>query len=109
MGVVLGMLSGCRSLKETESLTARLAKGTRRLLGIRGRIPDTTLRDILCRLDWVELREALHRVVLSARRSKTLRSLGFPAGIVAMDGKAVTTPAWDGCFVGQRTDSEGRP
>ena len=108
-GVVLGMLSGCRSLKDTESLTARLAKGTRRLLGIRARIPDTTLRDILCRLDWVELREALHRGVQSARRSKTLRSLGFPIGIVAMDGKAVTTPAWDECFIGQRTDSEGRP
>ena len=64
-GVVLGMLSGCRSLKETESLTARLAKGTRHLLGIRGRIPDTTLRDTLSRLDWQELRKAQHQGVLS--------------------------------------------
>ena len=44
---LVGMVAGCKSLAETEALTAELSVGMRRLLGLPRRVPDTTLRDLL--------------------------------------------------------------
>ena len=61
--VLLGLMAGERSLKDIEALTAEMSVATRRLLGIGRRVADTTLRDFLCRLEPVQLRQLLALVI----------------------------------------------
>jgi len=56
-----------------------------------GKIPDTTIRSVLVRLNPDALRQILHRQVRSAHRSKQLRPVGLPFGVVAIDGKYMPT------------------
>jgi predicted transposase YbfD/YdcC len=86
--VVVGLIAGCKSLADVEVLTANFSLTARRQLGIRRRVPDTTLRTLLCRLQPDCLRGVIHSLVRKAHRRKALTPQGFPFGIVAMDGKA---------------------
>src|SRR6266508_2915865 len=45
---LLGLMAGCKSLRETERLTEHLSVASRRQLGLKRRLPDTTARDTLC-------------------------------------------------------------
>ncbi|MCG8556383.1 MAG: transposase family protein [Proteobacteria bacterium] len=47
---LVGMMAGCTSLSQVEMLTQQMSRSMRRRLGIAGRVADTTLRDLLCRL-----------------------------------------------------------
>jgi hypothetical protein len=92
---LVAMMAGAKSLAEVEMLTDNLSVATRKLLGIRRRVADTTLRDVLCRLDIHQLRAVLHRVIKLAVRRKALVPVGLPFGVVAMDGKSTAIAAWD--------------
>ena len=86
--VLLGLASGCKGLTEVEELTAGMHSSVRKLIGIPKRIPDTTLRDYLCRLDPTSLSEVLYVVGYDAWRRKALRPNGdFPFAALSLDGK----------------------
>lgn len=106
---VLGMLSGCQSLAEVEQLTSRLSRPVRRRLGIARRLPDTTARDVLCRVPVRPLIEALHRAVRAAQRAKALEPVGLPFHMAAMDGKATALPTWEGPYAQRQQPEDGLP
>ncbi|HKY36227.1 MAG TPA: transposase family protein [Polyangiaceae bacterium] len=54
------MLTGAKSLAEVETLSERLSRPMRRLLGVQRRLPDTTLRSALCTIEPDRLRKPLH-------------------------------------------------
>lgn len=106
--VIVGMAAGQRSLAELELLTRSMAPSVRKLLGIARRIPDTTMRDALVRVVPLELRFVLRRMIHAAQRRKALPLQGFPFGVVALDGKGTSVPAWDHHYSQQRTYDDGR-
>ena len=103
--VVVGMASGCRSLSETEALTAEMASALRRLVQIQRRVPDTTARDALEGVHPSEVRRSLRAQVKAAHRRKSLTPECLPFGVAAMDGKSVTTEVWDDHYA-QQHESE---
>lgn len=87
---LLGLLAGCKGILEVEELTKDLPKSVRRLLGIPRRIPDTTLRDFLCKLDPEKLYELVYIVGYDAWRRRALRQredIDIPFGVISADGK----------------------
>jgi hypothetical protein len=92
------MVCGSRSLCDVEKLTGAMSGPIRRLLGVRRRIADTTLRDLLCRLDVQEVRKVLHRTVRVAHRRKAVAPVALPFGVVAMDGKCTSIDGVDGRY-----------
>ncbi len=106
---LVAQLAGARSTAEAEALSARLSPAMRRQLGVSRRVPDTTLRDTLCRLAPDDLRAVLHRSVQAADRRKALVPQGLPFGVVAMDGKSVTLPGWGADYVQRHVPERGEP
>ena len=88
--VLIGMVAGKKSLKAVETLSADVSSAVRKLMAIRGRTPDTTLRNVLVRIEPNELRGCIHRQVRKAHRRKALAPQGLPFGIVALDGRSTT-------------------
>ena len=107
--VLAGMMSGCRSLRELEQLTEMLSPAIRRKLKLGRRLPDTTLRDALCKLSLDGLRGCLHRVVKAAWRRKALEPQGLPFGVAALDGKVTAVPYWDDKYVQRHLPEVGEP
>lgn len=105
--VVTGLAVGCKSLGQTEALTAEMSLPVRRRLGIRRRVPDTTMRDALVKVDPNEVRAALHAQTKAAHRRKALEPDGLPFGVTAMDGKGSTASAWDNKYAQRQRHSEG--
>jgi hypothetical protein len=103
---VTALLCGCKSLAETEALTAEMAPAARAKLGLRTRLPDTTLRDLLVKIPPDPLRQAIYRQIKAAHRRKTLTPVGLPFGVVTMDGKVTAVRATRGPFVQPRFDAE---
>lgn len=93
--VIVGMASGQKSLADLEDVTSSLSPFSRRVFGIQKRVPDTTLRDLLVRLDSKGLRQLIHTQVKQAVRRKSLTPDGLPCGVVAIDGKHVATSIAD--------------
>jgi hypothetical protein len=89
---LVGLMAGCRSLREAERLTEVLPRAARRLLGLPRRLADTTARDALCRVPLDGLRAVLHRAVRAAWRRKALAPKELPVGVVALDGKVTAVP-----------------
>lgn len=106
---LLGLMSGCRSLWETEQLTDSLAPAMRRRLRLMRRLPDTTARDALCKMPLEGLRAALHRLVRAARRRKALAPVELPVSVVALDGKVTALPALNQPFVQTQHPEGGSP
>ena len=52
---LVGMAAGLKSFAETEDLTAEMSLTMRRKLGIRRRIPDTTMRNTIVKMNPEEL------------------------------------------------------
>lgn len=90
--VLVGLMAGCKRLGDVEALTDEMSVSARRMLGIPRRTPDTTLRQLLIKLEPDELRQRLHGQVKAAHRRKALSSLGLPFGQVAVDGRSTTLP-----------------
>ena len=104
---VVGLVSGAQSLGDVERTTAELTPAVRRRLGIHRRVPDTTLRDTLCKLRPAEVRPHLHRVVRAAHRRKALSAApGLPFGMVSLDGKATAVPSSDDFYAQRQTSGE---
>jgi hypothetical protein len=106
---LVGLMAGCRNLWEAEQLTAHISVASRRLLGLKRRLADTTARDALCRVSLDELRRALHRLVHAAWRRKTLAPVGLPFGVVALDGKVTAVPCLNQRFVQNQHPEVGPP
>jgi hypothetical protein len=75
-----GMLSGARHLRAVETFSE--------IYG--ARVPDTTLHDVLVKLDGEPLRAVLVDEVKDALRSHELPKAAFPVRITAIDGKSVS-------------------
>lgn len=86
-GLFLGLLGGCRTLREVESHTEELGETGRRYVS--RRIPDTTLWELLPRLPVDDLQDKLAAQVRSLQRSKRLAPEGLPCGAISIDGKGI--------------------
>ncbi len=107
---VAAMATGARSLADAERVTATLSRAARRWLGIRRRVPDTTLRDALGRVRPDHLATCLHRLVLKAHRRKALEPIAsLPFGVAALDGKSIALPSCDDFYAQRQTHGEGAP
>lgn len=109
--VLFGLASGCKGFTEVEELTSNLGTGVRRQTGINRRVPDTTLRDYVCKLKPEDVLPLLQVVGYDAWRRKALvQDPRFPFGIVSLDGKYPTvadvTPAE---YVQVHHDEAGNP
>jgi hypothetical protein len=107
-GVLASLVAGGKSLGDVEWLTSEWSDAIRRRLGLRGRVPDTTLRDVLVRLTPQKLRPLLWRQVRAARRRGALEPQGLPFGVLALDGKATALPVWDGILASRQRTEDGK-
>ena len=107
--VVGGMVAGQQSLAEVEAMSANLTAPVRRLLGARRRVPDTTMRDALLRVEPGAVRRSLRSLVRAAQRRKALTIDGLPFGVVSFDGKHFDLPSVDDGYAQRQTASEGAP
>jgi len=96
---LLGIMSGRKSLRDIEQMTADLSPTSRRQLGIKKRIPDTSLRDVICRMEMDSLRQCLHLMMASAWRRKAIEPMGLPFHMLVLDGKSTALPCWDDQYV----------
>ena len=103
---VIGMASGAKSLADTEEVTASFSRAMRRKLGIARRVPDTTLRDNLCRVVPDLLVSSLHALVRAAHRRKALEPDGLPFGVASFDGKGVAIPSSDDGYAQRQTQTD---
>ena len=106
VAVVAAVAAGGRSLADAERITATLPQAARRWLGIPRRVPDTTMRDALGRVQPGHLVPCLHSVVLAAYRRKALRPAGLPFGLVSLDGKAFSIAGCDDFYAQRQTPDE---
>jgi predicted transposase YbfD/YdcC len=106
---LVGLMAGCKGLREVEGLTGVLSVASRRQLKLKRRLADTTMRDALCEVALDDLRRALHRLIHAAWRRKALSPVGLPLSVVAMDGKVTMLPTLNQPFVQNRHPEEGLP
>jgi hypothetical protein len=99
---LVGLVARCRSVAELEELTTDISPAARRILRLRGRLPDTTARDVLVGVDPEELRKAVYRQVRKLERRKVLAPTTLPWGVVSLDGKATTITSWDDLYAQQQ-------
>jgi len=85
--VILGMAGGEKSLAQVEAATCTWSAALKRKLGFQGRMPDTSMRDVLVKLDLDDVRGLMHRQIKAAHRSKSLQKDGMPVGMCSVDGK----------------------
>src|SRR5204863_1097582 len=107
--IVGGMLAGKKSLAEVEALSTRLSGPVRRLLGVRRRVPDTTLRDALGTLEPGDMRKPLHALTRAAHRRKALAPDELPFGVVSFDGKHFSIPSCDDWYAQRQTQGDDAP
>jgi hypothetical protein len=100
------MVAGTKSLAQVEELSERMSQPTRRLLGIRRRLPDTTLRNALCTIEPDEVRKPLHALVRKAHRRKALEPNDLPFGVVSLDGKGFSIPSTDDWYAQRQTQGQ---
>jgi hypothetical protein len=78
-----------------------------RLLGVTRRIPDTTLRDLLCVIRPNALRGPIHAVIRAAHRRKAIEPDRLPFGIAVMDGKGTALGGCDDFYAQRQSQGEG--
>ena len=106
---LVGLMAGCKSLWDSEQLTAGLSVAARRQLAVPRRLADTTARDALCQVSLDDLRSALHRLVRAAWRRKALEPVGLPMSVLALDGKVTALPCLNQPFVQTQHPEVGSP
>lgn len=75
-----GMLSGCKNLREVESLSEVTGE----------RVPDTTLQNFLVKVDPRPLNKEIAKQVKQSLRDHELPKGDFPIRLIAIDGKCLT-------------------
>lgn len=105
---IVGHAAGCKGLGDVEHMTGAMATGARRALRLPGRVPDTTLRDVLVRVEPNGLRRLLHAGIRRAHRRKQLAH-DLPLRVASLDGKGTASWLFDRPNAkhkyGQRQDS----
>ena len=107
---LVGILAGCKGLKEVEELSEQLSPSARKKLDLPSRIADTTLRDFLAKLDPIALRHLLSVVGYDAGRRKALRHRSdapCPFGVLSADGKVSATSDTSDCELSQLHHTDG--
>ena len=104
--VILGLIAGARSFRELEAMSGAMTAPARRCFRLRGRLSDTTTRDLVARLSPDEVRAVLHAQIRIFKRQKALEPERLPWGVLSMDGKATAINAWDNRYV-QKQGSRG--
>ncbi len=104
---LVGMAAGLKSFADTEKLTEEMSPAMRRKLGVRKRIPDTTMRTTALKVDPEGLRKCLRRQTKAAHKRKALTPDGFPFGVAAVDGKYTAIKAWDEEYSQRQSGSNG--
>jgi hypothetical protein len=104
---LVGLVAGSKSLAELEDLTVKMSAAARGALGIVRRVPDTTLRSLLCEMTPESLRAVMHRQVRAAHRRKALVLEQLPFGVVALDGKDTALPSCDDNYAQRQTQEGG--
>ena len=94
--IAMSMVAGCKSFKQMEALSKESSLATRKKLGIPRRLPDTTARETVIRLEPDDIRPCIHRQVRAAHRRKALPPKGLPFGVVALDGKVTAVKGLTG-------------
>jgi hypothetical protein len=92
-----------------EAQSARLSRPLRRLLGVRRRVADTTLRDALSSLEPDELRKPVRALVRAAQRRTSLDPDELPFGVISLDGKHFSLPSSDDSYAQRQTHDEHAP
>ena len=87
---VLSLLLIAKSLRAAERISKDLAEAQRKR-GIKRRVPDSTLGDLLAALSPNPIRQHLHRHVLEEHRRKALEPTVLPIRAISIDGKTVAT------------------
>lgn len=82
-----GLLANCPTLRDMEAMTEEMGPMGRKY--VPRRVPDTTLWQLMGKLDPKELRAKNRAQVRAAWRSKTLAPVGLPCGVIAIDGKGL--------------------
>jgi hypothetical protein len=108
IAALTGLIAGCKSIAQVEDLTEEMSLPMRRKLRLKGRVPDTTLRETLVGASPDEVRTRLHLQVKAARRRKSLEAFGLPFGVLMMDGKGSALPSWDNKYAQRKTYDDRR-
>ena len=93
-GLVVGIITKARSLRQVETRTDQVAKKHGVWKGIKKRIADNTFSKVLSRLKFSSLVACLHRLIKAEHRRGNLKPTALPVGTVAIDGKNVATLRW---------------
>ena len=93
--ILVGMGSGCKSLRDTERRSEYFNKAICRLIDTGRRVPDTTMRDLVCKLRPDDIRQCIKNSIDAAEKRGILKPVGLPMGVVSMDGKYTTLPVSD--------------
>lgn len=88
--LLLGMVVGAKSLRDVEELSDD-GSMIRRQLRLSKRVSDTTMYDAIAKLKEGELQDSLTRQILAAHRRGHLRPESLPMGVIAIDGKNLST------------------
>jgi len=105
---VLSMMVLARSLRGAERFSADLAAGQNKH-GVKRRVPDSTLGDVLAAMNPEPLREHLHRQVLAEHRRKALEPTVLPIRAISIDGKTNATLNEQANADCQKQNPQGQP
>lgn len=107
--LLTGMLCCCRTLREVEELTEELDV---RYIDNKpaDKISDTTLGDVVAKMNPDDFEQVLVRQVRDMNRRKELRPVGLPCGVATVDGKALGKLDHNaGGHALKQTDGAGKP
>jgi hypothetical protein len=107
VAVITAICAGAKSLADLERMTKTMVPALRRRLGIARRIPDTTERDLLCKLEPRAVRGAIHAQIRAAHRRKALAPERLPFGVLVMDGKGTALTGCDDDYAQRQSQQEG--
>ena len=105
--LLVGLIGHAQSFAETEQLSAELTPAVRHKLGMPRRLPDTTARDLCCRLEPDSLRQLMVRGIRVAHGRKALSHDALPMGVVSLDGKATVLPSCDDRYAQRQSQDDG--
>lgn len=88
---VLALVSGARSTRSVEDRSEQLRPQIRQEIGIEERVSDNAFGLVLPRIQWSELRAALHRQIKAEWCRGGLKPQRLPQSTVAIDGKHLAT------------------
>jgi predicted transposase YbfD/YdcC len=106
---LMALVTITRSLRGAERFSEDLAGGARRM-GIKRRVPDTTLGELLSRVAPGDIRKHLHRMILAEHRRKSIEPQVLPIRAISIDGKTVATlDGEENADCQQQSGTDGRP